>query len=286
MKQLIVNADDLGADENRNAGIFDAIESGSVTSVSILPNGPALEHALREIRTLNLNCVSLGIHLNLSEGRPIESGLRRISGPDGLFLGKACAQRLLLHRGDSELEKEIHREVSAQMMRIRDAGVSVDHLDGHQHVHVLPAVARAAAEAAGMHGIPWVRIPEEPEPGLQWQPVGSNVREEAGFFSLHGAAARAWYDAIGIRTTDSFRGLYLKGKLPAENWADFLESLPSGITELMVHPGRFRDRAAGPFAGFSTAAREEELAALTDGRFLEALLKTGVQLVQFPHTKS
>ena len=49
-------------------------------------------------------------------------------------------------------------------MLIQDAGIQVDHLDGHQHVHILPAVVRAAAEAANAHGIPWVRIPEEPCP--------------------------------------------------------------------------------------------------------------------------
>ena len=67
MKQLIVNADDLGAGEARNAGIFDAIEAGSVTSVSILPNGPALEDALRRIRALRLKGVSFGVHFNISK---------------------------------------------------------------------------------------------------------------------------------------------------------------------------------------------------------------------------
>jgi D-alanine-D-alanine ligase-like ATP-grasp enzyme len=40
MRRLIVNADDLGADEARNEGIFEAIRAGVVTSASILPNGP------------------------------------------------------------------------------------------------------------------------------------------------------------------------------------------------------------------------------------------------------
>jgi chitin disaccharide deacetylase len=274
MKRLIVNADDLGADESRNAGIFDAIEAGSVTSVSILPNGQALADALRRIRTLNSQSVSFGIHLNLSEGTPVEAGLRRIPGPDGRFRGKSSTQKLLSQCGDSELEREIRRELSAQIKRIQDSGVFVDHVDGHQHVHVLPAAARAAAEAANMHGIPWVRIPEEP--------VAPSVTEEETFFSRNAAAARPLYKATGMHTTDSFRGLYLKGALPSECWVDFLESLRPGITELMVHPGRFSGSAAGPFAGFSTPDRVKELTALTDGRFLGALQKTGVQLIRFP----
>ena len=43
MKSLIINADDLGADEPRNRGIFEAIEAGRVTSVSILVNGNGFE---------------------------------------------------------------------------------------------------------------------------------------------------------------------------------------------------------------------------------------------------
>ena len=90
MKRLIVNADDLGAGESRNAGIFEAIEAGSVTSVSILPNGPALEDALRGIRALRLKNVSFGVHFNISEGKPIASASRCILGPDGCFRGKGA----------------------------------------------------------------------------------------------------------------------------------------------------------------------------------------------------
>jgi len=90
MKQLIVNADDLGADEARNAGIFEAIEAGVVTSASILPNGPALEDALRRIRS-SCRPISLGVHINLSEGRPLSGPLPLLTGGDEHFLGKARA---------------------------------------------------------------------------------------------------------------------------------------------------------------------------------------------------
>jgi predicted glycoside hydrolase/deacetylase ChbG (UPF0249 family) len=284
MKRLIVNADDLGAGESRNAGIFEAIEAGSVTSVSILPNGPALEDALCRIHALHLKNISFGVHFNISEGKPIASASRCILGPDGCFWGKGRTQSLLLDRENSELEKEICKELSAQIMLIQDAGIQVDHLDGHQHVHILPAVVRAAAEAANAHGISWVRIPEEPCPDVEAR--SSYVMEETCFFSRHASAARTLYDAMGIHTTDHFRGLRLKGELPAETWVDFLESIPSGLTELMVHPGHAAASDSDPFAGFSTAAREKELMALTDGRFLAALLKTGVSLTPYPDIRN
>jgi hypothetical protein len=106
MRQLIVNADDLGADEARNAGIFEAIRGGSVTSVSILANGPALEDALQEIRSLREKKISWGIHLNLSEGTPRLAGLRRLTGPEGCFLGKARPALLSDPRDPDETQSD------------------------------------------------------------------------------------------------------------------------------------------------------------------------------------
>ena len=95
MKSLIINADDLGADEARNRGIFEAIEAGRVTSVSVLANGDGFEDAMERWRTLDKKEISLGIHINLSEGRPISQGLRLLTGKDGVFLGKWTTHDLL-----------------------------------------------------------------------------------------------------------------------------------------------------------------------------------------------
>jgi len=285
MKQLIVNADDWGADKSRNAGIFEAIAAGAVTSVSILPNGPALTDGLRRIRELPRDSVSIGIHFNLSEGKPLSSGLRLLTGPDGCFLGKKSAQRLLVRSSCPELENEIRQELHAQIAALRNAGVHPDHSDGHQHVHILPAVLKPAADAARRNGIAWVRIPEEPQ-AFQAGTVSSGIHEEAHFFSFHAEAARPVLNALGFCTTILFRGLYFKGRLPASHWVEFLKSIPHGLTELMVHPGRVAGNSAtGPFSGFSTRERETELEALTDGRFRMALAETGVGLTRFPKTE-
>jgi len=151
MRKLIVNADDLGADEARNQGIFEAIGKGRATSASILANGPALPHALPVIRSLGEKKISWGFHLNLSEGTPRAPGLRLLTDEEGRFLGKTCAHSLLSRQGDPELEREVKREVEAQIEVLQKAGIPISHLDGHQHVHVFPAVIRAAIETAETH---------------------------------------------------------------------------------------------------------------------------------------
>lgn len=285
MKRLIVNADDLGADEARNAGIFEAIREGSVTSVSILANGPALEGALQEVRSLPQKKVSWGIHLNLSEGTPLSARLSLLTGKDGSLLGKAQTHRLLSTPGNPELEKQVAQEIAAQIQVLRKAGVRISHLDGHQHVHVFPAVIRAALRAARLHQIPWVRIPEDPGPTLADPGIQDSLIAEARNFSWLAAEARLLLKGSGLRTTDYFRGLYLKGRLTLSIMEENLGHLPPGLTELMVHPGRVPAAPIpSPFSAFSNMDREKELETLIDNGFRLALGRNGIELTPFPET--
>jgi predicted glycoside hydrolase/deacetylase ChbG (UPF0249 family) len=283
MKRLIVNADDLGADVARNEGIFEAIRSGVVTSASILPNGPALDHALEGIRSGGFEEVSFGIHLNLTEGRPLAEGLSCLTGPDGNFLGKAAAHRLLLKTGDMPLQAELGREAALQIERLLDAGISITHIDGHQHVHIFPSALPTVAETARDHGIRRMRIPDETVPSGD-QTLPADLLEEARRFGSLGREARKILAGTGIVSSDHFRGLLLKGRLSVETLLAELGQLPDGLTELMVHPGRVP--AEDPFSAFSSPERERELEALLDPRFRLALDRAGVVLVSFREVSS
>ncbi len=281
MKRLIVNADDLGADEARNAGIFEAVEAGAVTAVSILVNGPAYPDALTRIAATAGGHVSFGVHLNLTEGMPLMPGLACLTDPVGRFPGKAEAHRRLMVAGDREREDAIGREFAAQVGALRDAGIPVDHLDGHQHIHVFPAVIEAAIRAAEAFGIPWIRFPEEPAPVFMDR-GGPVDTAEARMFSRLASDVRGRIRRSALRTTDHFRGLYLKGRLTPESFEKTLSALPSGLTELMVHPGRASaEGGQGPFSSFSNRDRERELEALTGGRFREALDRYGIRLTSY-----
>ena len=63
MKQLIVNADDLGASHGTNRGIVDAHVRGIVTSASLLVDAPASAEAAMLAR--RASGLSVGLHLDL-----------------------------------------------------------------------------------------------------------------------------------------------------------------------------------------------------------------------------
>src|SRR3989442_9867324 len=73
MKRLIVNADDLGLTANVNRAILDGHCRGVITSTSLLANGEAFQSAVA--LALQAPRLGVGVHLNLTEGDPVATGL-------------------------------------------------------------------------------------------------------------------------------------------------------------------------------------------------------------------
>jgi len=179
------------------------------------------------------------------------------------------------------LQTDIARESARQIERLLDAGIAITHIDGHQHVHVFPSVLPTLAETARDHGIRRMRIPDETDPSGD-ETVPADLLEEVRRFGSLGREARRFLGGTGIVSSDHFRGLALKGRLDTEGLLKLLETLPGGITELMVHPGRLpAEGSFSAFSSFSSPDRERELESILDPRFRLALDRAGVVLVSF-----
>ncbi|HAJ26786.1 MAG TPA: hypothetical protein DCG53_06000 [Syntrophus sp. (in: bacteria)] len=288
MKYIIVNADDLGTDIYRNRGIAEAVNAGVVTSVSVLVNGPAFDDAFARLPAWQGRGISVGLHLNLSEGYPACKGLSILPDENGCFRGKSSAHKLLMQKGNKELEREVALEIEAQIGLLESKTIRISHLDGHQHVHVFPAVIEAAVRVAQGHGISWLRIPEERAtvPPVLGGGESHLLSREADMFSHLAVTARPFLGGSGVRTTNHFRGLYAKGMLSLAYLENLLALVPPGLTELMVHPGRApAGPGQGPFAAFSNKDRESELDVLLDPRIIKILEEKKVSLTPYPETR-
>src|ERR1700751_3171264 len=69
VKNLIVNADDLGWTEGVNRGILEAHRNGIVTSASLLANGASFADGIDGAKSTR--GLGVGVHLNLSDGAPV-----------------------------------------------------------------------------------------------------------------------------------------------------------------------------------------------------------------------
>ena len=272
--KLIVNADDFGIAEAVNRGIVEAYDRGIVTSTSIMATGPAFEHAVALAQSRP--GLAVGIHLVLTEQRPLVGAAAAASlvEPDGRFpphlkqlLGRVVRGRVSL--------AEVRLELGAQLRRVGDAGIAVSHIDGHQHVHVLPGIAGIVAELAAEHGIRAVRYPAERVRGYMLRNL-RHVPRVAEQTALNLFCASS--PLKGLRRSDDFVGFYFGGRLDETNLTTVLSGLPSGRTvELMCHPGHDEMQPAGDWQYAWAAERD----ALTSPRIRELVAARGMQLISY-----
>jgi predicted glycoside hydrolase/deacetylase ChbG (UPF0249 family) len=271
---LIVNADDLGMHEDINLGVYLAYTGGIVTSASVVACGAAFDHA----STIIQECAELdvGVHLTLVEERPLcqATEIPSLVGPDGWFLPSYRHLTARILRG-SVSPAEVRRELRAQIERVIATGRRPSHLDGHQHVHLLPPVWRVATELAGEYGIRRIRVPHFAslfasrrslfDPFFR---LGLNILSATTAGLTKGTAPK-------IRTV----GLHLSGRLVEDDLLRIVAALRPGISEIVAHPGIETPALAARYHWnyeWST-----ELAALTSSQVISVLRSNGVKLTRF-----
>ncbi len=269
MRQLIVNADDFNSDAGRSRGILHARRNGIVTSTTALMNLPWSAEVAEELK--NVFGPAVGVHLNLTEGRPLVRGTQTLCAADGCFFPKHRAwRRALVGRYDLG---EVEREFAAQVEQAFAMGIKPSHLDGNNHLHIFPGITGITAGVARSYGISRVRVPREKS---RHPRARRNIKR--GFITLLSALAGQIFRERGIHSTDDFAGICLPDLQNTASLLHFIQELRPGVTELMCHPGYPVDDPEKPF---SSMARKQELMTLTRPGLREALAEQGIRLVSY-----
>jgi len=234
LKQLIVNADDLGLTPGVNRGILRAFQDGIVTSASLLVTGNAFEDAVALARQNPQ--LDIGLHLALVEERAVlgPEGLPSLVDEAGLFprTSGEFLRRAFLGRINWD---EVEREIAAQIARFQEAGLRLSHLNSHQHLHMFPPVFQIVRRLTrGIDNV-WIRNPTGPwrkSPGVQ---IGRWV-ESLGL-NLTCLLARGLYGGPLPRMPDGMYGFEVGGCLTGSALERTLRKIPDGLYELICHPG-------------------------------------------------
>jgi predicted glycoside hydrolase/deacetylase ChbG (UPF0249 family) len=287
VKNLIVNADDLGWTDGVNRGIAEAFRNGIVTSTSLLANGAAFDSGVATAKSAH--GLGVGVHLNLSDGPPVadRETVTSLLNDEGFFAGGP--ENLLLRRARRGLPlNEVEAEWDAQIQRVRDAGISPTHLDGHKHVHMLPGLFEIALRLAKRHAVGAIRVSLEASTLRAALSTGNKQRAgvvlkqgvQARGLKLLARDARDQAERAGIATADYFCGIAQTGELTLEGVTQFLKSLPEGTTELMCHPG-YADAALQQTATRLQNSRQTELEILTDTGVRNLVASQGIRLIDY-----
>lgn len=174
-KLLMITADDFGISPSLNEAVLLGAEKGILTSTSLLCAMPFAREALESSRTRTPR-LGIGLHLTLTSGPSVLSPERipLLVDEKGRFRHSFASLFSGLNWGSAEkrrdFQRQVHEEWLAQFYLFKalhlEYGFRVDHLDSHQHIHLIPGldeifwqIDRLGKEEAGFD---WVsRLPME-----------------------------------------------------------------------------------------------------------------------------
>jgi chitin disaccharide deacetylase len=274
MRQLLLHADDFGMNAAVNAGILQALESGLLTSTSVLANAPAAAAGLSRWSRLDVvrrssalpgrplrhrladRCAAfdLGIHFNLTQGRPLTADYpAELLDADGRFpgifplffrLARVPAQTLA-GTPQRRLVDRVATELRAQLEFVTAHGLVPTHLNGHQYVELIPAIGTQVLSLAREYGIETVRVAREPEIlRYAWSIPTGPVQATLGLIKRHFANrfARA-VAAARLTAPSAYFGTLHAGEVTPARLQRYLAAA-SGYSsvEIGLHPAALADR--------------------------------------------
>ena len=277
MKQLIVTADDFGLSGGVNRAVEQGWRDGLLTGASIMPGGAAFDEAV-DIAGRNPG-LQIGLHLTLVQGHGVlpHAEIPGLVDAAGRFDDNPvkAGLRYFLDRG---LYCQLKREIEAQIVRVRDAGIALTHIDGHLNIHLHPTVFRILAELMPRYGIFTFRLARERlAENLRFdreRRFGKTV--ESFIFGRLTDHARPELDRLGISCAAEVKGVLNSGRMIEKYLLGIIDGIEEGLTEIYFHPGILPDAVITSL--MPDYRHQEELAAITSPLVRQRLRELRIQV--------
>ena len=267
-RRLIVNADYFGLSSYANQAVIRAHREGILTTASLMVNEIGSDEAVKLAKENPQ--LGVGLHLTLLMGHsalPPEK-IPGLVNPRGQFNDKPIATgfRYFFRR---DLREQLRAEIRAQFEKFNGTGLSLDHVNGHLHLHLHPVVFQILMEEADQLRIRRLRLTCEPF----WMDVplakGNRLYRAAHagiYFFLSGRAQSALRQK-NIRHTQRVFGLLQNARVNEDYILKLFSVLPPGDSELYSHP--------------SLDEFKHEFDALVSPRVKELVNKLGIELIRY-----
>jgi predicted glycoside hydrolase/deacetylase ChbG (UPF0249 family) len=278
VKQLIVTADDYGLAQSVNEAIEGCFANGVVRATCVMANMP--EYAQAAALKQRFPQHSVGIHWNLTQGRPVlsPSSVSSLVRADGSFYPSLRAR--WLRRQVRALE--IRAELTAQYERYLTVAGAPDFWNTHQNVHVFPGIFQIFVELGRELGIGAMRSHRRFTVPSSGSTSVYHLRHPG--FWIKGQVIAQWSRRAaerGMRMPDG--RIYMPGYAAGvTSLQDVLRRIRwqrvASALELVIHPATKVD--ARLFGGL-TQSRVREYQVFSDPRLPHLLRRAGIQPVGF-----
>ena len=165
---VIVSADDIGLTASITNGIATCLQKGTLSSVSVVANGYAFDHAIRTIQATHPRFVA--VHLNTVECRPVTDPreIPDLVDPRGrlhLTFFKTLVKVVFSTRAKRDtLRAQFKTEYRAQIRKVQNAlgPATPIRVDSHKHLHMIPFLFDILMDLNREFRFAYVRLPREP----------------------------------------------------------------------------------------------------------------------------
>jgi predicted glycoside hydrolase/deacetylase ChbG (UPF0249 family) len=269
--KLIINADDYGYFSCVSRGILQAAKSGKLTATGVMANSPDLLAQLRWLE--NVDNLDLGVHLNLSYGQPLTAAMaEKLKTWNGDFPG-VYPMMWMIFKGQISLD-DVRNEWREQIDTCKGQGRSLQFLNSHEHMHMLPPLFKLALELAEEYRIPHVRLTIA---DWSWPEDGKALLRNMLIQTMQ-TINRCRFK----RQAPIFLGFNPSGKLSYAYLERVFANLKPGKTyELMCHPGYFDPNEISEERLLSYHAWENELALLLSPELSNLYSRFGISLCRY-----
>ena len=266
MTLLIINADDYGLTEATSRAILECHEHGVLTSTSVLVPAPAFATTVGLLE--GYPKLGVGVHLALvGEDPPVLTAAEVPSLVDDHGRFPISWKQFAAYAAKGRINPEdVERELTAQIRAVQAEGVSLTHLDSHQHLHEWPTLWPVIQRLAAVALVKAVRTTRSS--GL-------------GPMSILGRLAAARAKRAGLLTTQSFAGFSHSGSLTEPELLKLIDSISSNSqsVEIGCHPGAVLDPDRARYDWSYHWAEEAE--GLLSRTVSERIASAGLQLGTF-----
>jgi predicted glycoside hydrolase/deacetylase ChbG (UPF0249 family) len=284
-RRLIVNADDFGFSEAVTDAIVESHLNGIVTSTTLMVNMPAAQYAAS--MASEAPRLGIGLHVNLTEGKPIAppDRVRNLLDEHGRFPGNAAQSKNLWRA--RHLLQQVEAEIDAQVRRARDLGVELTHADSHHGINKMPVVRRALTKVLLAHGIGKARTTLSRHRLARGAPLSARIE----WLRLNARRAPAisvllWnhymFKLAGVKVPDwkATRAMGVPAtKDPKSEILACIAAVPRGVSELLLHPGGYREGEEPSESRRRTWAEDSLLCNDVDVR--RNIEERGIELISF-----
>lgn len=267
-RRLIINADDFGRSASINEAVIRAHREGVLTSASLMVNE---SHCAEAVALAKQNPdLGVGLHLTLLMGRsalPPEK-IPGLVNARGEFSNSPVGVgfRYFFRR---DLRDQLRGEIHAQFQKFRATGLPLDHLNGHLHLHLHPAVFSILMEDAGQLGLRHLRLTRDCLDRSRRLARGRWFYRlsHALIYEFLSRRARPPMRQRGIRHAQITFGLLQDSRVDEEYVLKLLPELPPGDSELYSHPSLDRFK--------------HEFDALVSPGVKEKIKSLGIELIRY-----